>query len=98
MKGFSKKYSCRICQQPVRGYHKRKYYSFSCRNNSPEWRKGAAPAELLDSMQNSFVRFEGRPISIVEYYPTAELTPALDRIAGPFTRKVATKGRQAVIA
>jgi hypothetical protein len=41
----------------------------------------AAPAELLDSMHNSFVRFEGTPISIVEYYRQQSLTPALDRIA-----------------
>jgi hypothetical protein len=44
-------------------------------------RSPAAPAELLDSMHNSFVRFEGMPISIVEYYRQQSLTPALDRIA-----------------
>ena len=47
----------------------------------PLLKQPAAPAELLDAMHDSFVRFEGRAITIIEYYRHQSLTPALERIA-----------------
>ncbi len=41
----------------------------------------AAPPELLEAMQESFVRYSGDVISLVEYYRRYHLTPALDKIA-----------------
>lgn len=41
-----------------------------------------APAELLQSMQESFIRYEGNVISLVEYYRRYHLVPALNKIAG----------------
>jgi hypothetical protein len=41
----------------------------------------AAPPELLQAMQESFVRYSGDTISLVEYYRRYHLTPALEKIA-----------------
>jgi hypothetical protein len=47
----------------------------------PLIKKPPTPPELLRSMQESFLRYEGNVISLVEYYRRHHLVPALDRIA-----------------
>jgi hypothetical protein len=47
----------------------------------PMIQKPPAPPELLQAMQGRFVRWEGVPISLVEYYRRHNVVPALERVA-----------------